>query len=148
MPTTSTKTLAASAQLGDLVRSIFNPGYNYISSTIVSPAGAVATPNVRLLGQPVKVSGGNHILVLAADIANATGIIADDGFFDLPVAAGTLTNVTVLKRGPAIVHADALPALDVNGGAINAANFQAALAGLPAPIVTQTAFAQTKTQTN
>lgn len=150
MPTTTTKALPAAGQLGDLVRNLFNPGYNMISAVVTAPVGAVATPNVRLLGQPVKAGvGAKYVLVLAADIANATGVIADDGIHDLPVAGADVPYpLQILRRGPANVGVEGLAQTDVLGSLITGVNFHAALAALNPPIIAQAALAPTKSQVN
>jgi len=149
MPTTTTKAMPAGAMLGDLVRNMYHPGYCLESATLVSPAGAVATPGVRLLGQPVKASGANYVLVLGGDIANAAGVVADDNLYDLPAAGGLIGPISILRRGPAQYGAAALPANDVLGTGITPAAFLSALStNCNPPLIPVQPLTPTKVQTN
>jgi hypothetical protein len=149
MGMTKTNTLPAAGALGDLVRSIFEPGYNYVSGKLVGVAGGTLANQAgkRVLGQPVKASGANWIPVLATDEANATGIIADDGIYDLPAAAAVSErSFTILKRGPALIGATSLPTNDLMGTAFTAATLVTALAALNPPIIAQSEVTPTLTQ--
>ena len=119
--------LANGRVVGDVVKYVEHPAINYVSAKIVGAAGQ-ASVDANLCGQPVKASGANYILVLAADIANAIGILAHDKPITLAAAAVSAWPYKILIRGDALVDKDSLPANDVVGSAINNANFVTALA--------------------
>lgn len=117
-------------KLGDLLRAMFDPAHNYAGGTLKNNVAETVTPTDPL-GQPVKQTGSQWEFVAAADIANATGVLLHDK--DLPQMAQndiSEQKFLFLVRGPAVVHEDGLPANDVYGDAINAANFKARLLAL------------------
>ena len=136
--------LSSGKRVGDIITYIQHPGINYVSGKLVGAAGQ-ASVDANLVGQSVKASGANYIFVLAADIANALGILAHDGPLTLAAAAVTDRPYKILLRGDAIVDKDALPATDVVAGAINNANFVTALAARG--IIAQSEPTKVNTQT-
>lgn len=119
--------LSIGKTLGDVVKHIHHPSINLVSAKIVGAAGQ-ASVDANLMGQPVKASGANYIFVLAADIANAIGILYSQERITLAAAGVSERPFAILIRGPATVDKDALPTLDVVGSAITNANFVTALA--------------------
>lgn len=124
---TISEELSSGKREGDIITYIQHPGINFVSGKLVGAAGQ-ASVDANLIGQPVKASGANYIFVLAADIANAIGILASAERITLAAAAVTERPYKILLRGPAIVDKDALPAADVVGSAITNATFVTALA--------------------
>lgn len=130
--------------LGDVVKSLYHPGFNLVSAKIVGAAGQ-ASVDANLMGQPVKASGANYIFVLGADIANAIGILYSQEKITLAAAGVSERPYAILIRGPAQIDKDALPALDVVGVAIANAAFVTALAARD--IVAMTEPTKVSTQT-
>lgn len=110
--------------LGDLLKWIAHPGYCLVAGTFKN-AGAVSVDYSGMLGMPVKLSGGFYVPVLATDEDNAEGLLVVTEDFTL-AASGT-KKVSVLVRGPAIVHEQALPVNDVDGDALTWATIKTAL---------------------
>ena len=148
-----TKTRAAGTYLGDLLRTEFSRNYNMVSGKLVNPS-ATAITNQILLGQPVKASGSNYVLVKATDEASAIGIVA----YDKPVTlAGSATSddlFMILRRGPAVIDKDILPLKDADAGggdagtAFTIATLVTAYAALSPPIIATTDLTPTKEQTS
>jgi hypothetical protein len=110
--------------LGDLIRNLFHPGYNFISATVKNPDATTATIEDPL-GLPVKKNGSQWEFVDAADIANCGGILVHDKpLEDLAQNAITAEPLKILVRGPAIIHEDGLSPVDHLGDAIVAATFK------------------------
>lgn len=146
-----TKDRPAATYLGDLIRAEWHRGYNYTSSKVVNPSATAITAQMAL-GQPVKVSGANHVFVKATDEANATGLFAHDKPITLAGSATSDDLFLILKRGPALIDQDALPLKDMDAGGGSAgtsftiATLVTAYAALTPPILVQRELSPTKTQ--
>jgi hypothetical protein len=139
--------------LGDLIRAAYHQGYCYVSGKLVNPS-ATALAGVSVLGQPVKASGANYVLVLATDEANAIGIVAHDKPINLALSGTSDDLYLILRRGPALIDYDALPLKDTAAGggdagtAFTIATLVTALAALSPPIIALRELTPTKTQTS
>jgi hypothetical protein len=129
--------LTKGRSLGDVIRHVWHNGYNYVSGSLVNP-DASARVGVNLLGQPVKASGNDFVLIKSSDEASAIGIVAEDLKVDLAISEVTLKKYLILRRGPALIDRDSLPVLDVAGGTLTPATIATALLALSPPIVFQT----------
>lgn len=152
MARSTTKTRGAGVALGDVIRNIWHPAYNYVSGKLVNPS-ATALAGVYVTGQPVKASGANYVLVLATDEANAIGLVAHDKPINLGASATSDDLYLILRRGPALIDYDALPLKDTADGggdagtAFTIATLVTAYAALSPPIIAQRELTPTKTQT-
>lgn len=122
--------LTSGKVLGDVLKFISHPGINYESGVLTNASGSTQdVPNP--IGQPVKRSSTKWVFVLAGDEANVDGLL----LYQRPISGSkALLNATdfdekvlVLVRGPALINADALPAEDVAGDALDQADLEAAL---------------------
>lgn len=148
--TTVSASQPEASRLGDFVRAIWNPGFNYVSAKVRGPVGATTAnnKNKRVLGQPVKFAAGVWTFCLAAEAGLMNGMIADDGIYDTPIAgADSVDPFTILVRDPAIIGETAIPLYDIIGTGIDSNSYKSgALA--QCGIVTQAALTPTKKQTN
>lgn len=117
--------------VGDLVQSEFHESYNFDSLFL---AAATTVPvNSDLLGYPVVVSGTTATIQTAAQVTAFTAtsscnIIADDTPAVAAFSAVASTyKYRVLRRGPAIVHRQAMKTSDPAAAAYTMANIIAAL---------------------
>src|SRR5690554_5422108 len=96
--------------LGDAVKWMVDSKHCLDSVTLVTGNGM--EPDIASgLMQPLLASGDNLTFCAAANIANATDFLFEQG----PIAMeeeSSKRNTRVLARGPATVNADALPATD------------------------------------
>lgn len=141
-----TMTRAAGTMLGDLLKELFSEIYQVGSYKLVNP-DATARDAQIILGQPVKASSSNMVFVKATDEASTVGLV----LWNQPVALG-VSEITqdlypVLRRGPAVINSDCLPAADVAGTAFTVATIVTALAALSPPIVAITDHVETSEQT-
>lgn len=152
MTRSSTKTRAGGTYLGDLIRYEANRGYNYVSGKIVNPSSTDIVGQLAL-GQPVKASGSDFVFVKAGDEAATIGLFADQRPINLDGSATSDDQFLILRRGPATVAKEAIPAKDMDAGggddgtALTAATIVTALAGLSPPIIALDPLTPTKTQT-
>ena len=130
--------------LGDVVRHIFHPGFNYESGSFENHLGT-AIDLADVCGMPVKKVTGKWRSVQAGDEANATGLLLLQGPLALANGATYGEKVTVLVRGPALVDKDKIRTTDSSGAAINVTTVMTALNALN--IREQTEPTQTTTQT-
>jgi len=146
-----TKTRAAGSYLGDLIRSEFSRNYNMVSGKIVNPSATAITAQ-NLLGQPVKASGANYVMVKATDEASAIGIIAHDKPVTLAGSAVSDDLYMIIRRGPLVIDKDVLPLKDADAGggdagtAFTVATLVTAYAALSPPIIATTDLTPTKEQ--
>jgi hypothetical protein len=151
----STKTRAAKTYLGDLIRAEFHRAYNYVEAPLVNPNSTSAGDlnGFNPLGQPVKASGNNYVFVLATDEASTIGLVADQRLLNLLHSATSGERYLILRRGPAVIDYDAIPANDVAAGggsagtAFTVATIVTALAALSPPIIAVRELTPTKEQT-
>ena len=113
--------------LSDLLLYMLNPTFCLEDGLFKNNTGGAIT--AAGFGQLVKWDGTNFLPVMATNEAQAQGIIVSNTTFSALANNGT-QKVTVLRRGPAIVHKKALPTNDVAGAAITAAARLTALAAL------------------
>lgn len=116
--------LTSPVVLGDVVTHIESPQVCYESITLTNNTGAEL--NVYP-GYPLNESGGVWDPTLATEEGSIDGLLAEkvEGL----AAAGTRV-VQILKRGPAVVNVDSLPATDVADDAFNEASIVTRLAAL------------------
>jgi hypothetical protein len=128
--------------VGDLVQHEFHESYNF--EALVLAAAVTVAINSDLLGYPVVVSGGTATIQTAAQVAAFTAtsscnVIADD---TPAVAAFSATPSTakyrVLRRGPAIVHRQALKTADPAAASYDMAKVIAALLVAGVVVVNET----------
>ncbi len=130
--------------IADVVRWMVHQGFCIVSSKLVNPIASEIELNP--VGQPVKVSGANHVFVQDGDEANATGLVMYDKKIIIRANATTDELYPILKRGPALIDEDALPSNDINGDAFTVSTLVTAYAALN--IRVQQEPAKTSTQTN
>lgn len=115
---------------GDIFKHIYDPTICLTSGIFRSGAGIIPA-GTSLVGQPVKLSATKWVPVVSGDEANATGWMFSDVFLGDGLAANTdytRSKVAILTLGPAIILEDALPTLDVVGGALVLATLKTAFA--------------------
>lgn len=112
--------------LSDLLLYMLNPTFCLEEGLYKNNTGGAI--DVAGFGQLTKWDGTNFLPVLATDEADAEGIIVSNTQLDL-ANNGTI-KVTVLRRGPAVVHKSGLPANDIAGTAYTAADRLTALEAL------------------
>lgn len=90
-------------------------------------AGAITVANI--LGQPVKLNSGVWEFASGANVTtggagNVDGFVASDGSITaLAINTSTSLPYPILRRGPAIINELNIPATDVYGDAIVAADY-------------------------
>jgi hypothetical protein len=120
---------------GDIFRHVHHPSYCLVSAKLVNP-DATARAAQSLLGQPVKASGANYVLVKSTDEAAAIGLVFSEGLIALGASEVTAKKYAILRRGPAVIDRDSLPANDVAGTAFDTvAELVTAYAALSPPII-------------
>jgi hypothetical protein len=133
---------------GDLVKREFDQLYCRVNAKVRNVLGGVSTAIADPIGMPVKLNGTIWELIVAADIANATGIIVEGP--PIPALADdayTSDEYAILTRGPAVLDSAQIAATDCNGDAITNATAVAALAGESPPIICVTVPSVSSTQT-
>lgn len=122
-------TFSEEKMFGDLVLHMESQEYCLVSAKIANPVGADTSTNVDPVGQPVILDTGVWTLILAADIATATGVIVQGSKFTLLDGAATnpADPYLILIKAPAIINKDRLAANDSHGGAITLATYVTAL---------------------
>lgn len=130
-------TLTRGRSLGDIIKWLSHQGYNCISGVFRNASGGTLT-NVQILGQPVKASSTKFVPVLATDESSAIGIVMTDQKVTLANNTDLGNKVLILRRGPALINSDALPAADVAGTSFTVATLVTAYAALSPPIIAQT----------
>lgn len=128
-------TLTSRRKQGDMFKYIQHPEICLTSGIFRNGSGSTIPAGTSLLAQPLKLSGGKWVPVIATDEANVGGLMFSDIFLGDSLAnatdyapSGTLTKVAVLTLGPAVVLKDALPANDVLGVALTWATIYTAFA--------------------
>lgn len=115
MPTVLTRRRSA----GDMFKYILSPAVCLVSGIFRNTSGGTLT-NAYPMGQPVKVSSGKYVPVVAGDEANAVGLVwTDEKIASLANNTDYSPNLAFLRKGPAVVLIDALPTLDLAGGTLN-----------------------------
>lgn len=121
----ATRTLGK--RLGDGLKWEVHPGYTRKSGTFRNNSGS-ALSDEYVIFQPVKLSSGKWVPVLATDEANAGGLLL------IPDLIDSLANNTdygvkapVLVKGPLIFNKNSLPAADVAGTSFTIATLVTAL---------------------
>lgn len=124
-------TLTERYYVGDLVKADFHQSYNYEACTLA--AAVTVAANSDVLGYPVVVSAGVATIQTVAQVAAFTGtsscnVVADDTLAPASFSATPSTaKYRILRRGPAIVHRQALKTTDPAAASYNMTNFIAAL---------------------
>lgn len=104
--------------LSDLLLYMLNPTFCLEDGLYKNNTGGAI--DVAGFGQLTKWDGTNFLPVLATAEATAEGIIVSNTQLDL-ANNGTI-RVTVLRRGPAVVHKSGLPTNDIAGTPYTAAD--------------------------
>jgi hypothetical protein len=123
-------TVTQKLYVGDLVMNEYHESYNFEA---IGLASATLVPvNADVLGYPVVVAGTTATIQTAALVTAFTGtsvcnIVADDT--PVPVAFTTVTayKYRILRRGPAVVHRQAMKTTDPAAAAYDMAKFTTAL---------------------
>ena len=125
MPATTEK-----LRIGDLIEHYLHDSYNYESCSL---AAAVTVPiNADVLGYPVVVASGTATIQSAAQVtaftaSSSCSVVADDTLALAAFQAASAAKYRVLRRGPAVVHRQALKTTDPAAAAYDMAKFIAAL---------------------
>ena len=123
---------------GDLIIYELNQLYTRESSQIQNDAttggsGEITVTNRELLGQPVKLNGAVWEFASAANVTAGTvdGVIVSGPEINA-LSADELTSspYAILARGPAVINEGKIPAEDVYGSAITAAEYITAVEAL------------------
>jgi hypothetical protein len=113
--------------VSDILKWDVHPGFTRVSGQFKNTTGAQIDAGY-ILGQPVKLSAGYWVPVLATDEANVEGLLIYQDLIEDLANAGVLPGkVNVLVKGPAIINTDNVPAADVAGDALNWATIAANL---------------------
>lgn len=140
-----TATLTKKRTIGDVVKSVWHPGYNYVSGLYENHLGAAIDLDDPV-GMPVKLVGGKWRSVVAGDEANVGGLLVYDKPLQLAAGATHADKFLVLRRGPALVNRDKIRTTDAAGAALNVTTVMTALNALL--IIEQIEPTQTSTQTS
>lgn len=124
--------------LGDFLKYVMHPAYNFISGTFKNLSTATIAAGASILGQPCKVNTGTQYKpVVAGDEGNITALCLYERPLEAALANNTVFGqpVLFLVRGPAIVADDGLPTLDVAGGTLTLADLKTKLSAWDPPVV-------------
>lgn len=134
----------------DIIRWELYDGYTKKAVTVHNRTGSTIT-SADVMGQPLRPDSGvatDYRFLMATEESYCNALLLHHGSF----AVNTLANAATFKtkaivRGPAIIDASRIPALDVAGGSLTAATLITALQALNPPIVCNTEQSPTVTQT-
>lgn len=133
-------------RLSDGIQFELHPAINRVSGTFRNASGSTIA-DAYVLFQPVKLSGGKWVPVLATDEASATGLVLiQDLIASLATATDYAVKAAILKKGPLVFNKDALPAADVTGTSFTIATLVTALEALGFTFVTEPATVETQTK--
>jgi hypothetical protein len=133
--------LTLDKRLGDFLIHEESQEYCRESITLTNDESAAGSFEI---GFPLLESGGTWTPARTAEHASVDGVLLEN--VDNLAAAGTKV-VAVLRRGPAVINQNKLPAADYADAAFVAAELVARLAALSPPIIAKSEPTKTSTQT-
>lgn len=134
----------------DVVRWFLYEGYNKVKVTVHNRSGSTLT-NADIMGMPLQADSsvsGDYMFLLAGSESYCVGLLLSQKSFVTATLANLGTFISkALVRGPAIVDKAWIKTADVLGSAYTMATIVTALQGLNPPVVVNTEWPTTVTQT-
>lgn len=123
------------ARVYDFVKRFDSKEYCFDAVTIKNTAGVALDAGAILPGTPLLYNTDHYELVAAGSVSGMDAFFADDQpSEELAIGATSTKKYQILKRGPAIVNLDQIPADLYTGAAFNLTTVADAIAAFNPPI--------------